>query len=250
MGQVRGLLRGISYSSGDSPAGVLTQLDRAVRGLALDTMATCLVARLEQDEDDVRAGTTRLRWANAGHPPPAVLDCDGRVHLLEQGPADLLLGVDPESPRADHVAVLRRGATVLLYTDGLVERRDRDIDTGTAALTEVLSTCAGLALDELCDRVLQRLILPDAEDDVAVLAVRLHPPLVARPVPARRRGRRRRPGRAAAPGGPAAAVRGGAAAGAAVDRPGAAGATRGALTHRRRGCGARSRPVAGASGAH
>jgi len=175
MGQVRGLLRGISYSSGDSPAGVLTQLDRAVRGLALDTMATCLVARLEQDEDDVRAGTTRLRWANAGHPPPAVLDCDGRVHLLEQGPADLLLGVDPESPRADHVAVLRRGATVLLYTDGLVERRDRDIDTGTAALTEVLSTCAGLALDELCDRVLQRLILPDAEDDVAVLAVRLHP---------------------------------------------------------------------------
>src|SRR5215212_12144110 len=47
MGQVRGLLRGISYSSGDSPAGVLAELDRAIQGLALDTMATCVVARLE-----------------------------------------------------------------------------------------------------------------------------------------------------------------------------------------------------------
>ena len=175
MGQVRGLLRGISYSSGDSPAGVLTQLDRAVHGLALDTMATCLVARLEQDEEDVRGGTTRLRWANAGHPPPAVLDRDGTVTLLADGVPDLLLGVAPDSGRTDHVAVLRRGATVLLYTDGLVERRDRDIDAGTAELVEVLRTCAGLPLDELCDRVLERLFLPDAEDDVAVLALRLHP---------------------------------------------------------------------------
>jgi serine phosphatase RsbU (regulator of sigma subunit) len=174
MGQVRGLLRGISYASGDSPAGVLAELDRAIQGLALDTMATCVVARLEHPEDEPTAGRTALRWANAGHPPPLVLGADGTVTLLSDGDADLLLGVDPESSRADHVAVLEPGATVLLYTDGLVERRDRDIDSGTAELVAALRACAGLPLAELCDGVLRRLILPDAEDDVALLAVRLH----------------------------------------------------------------------------
>jgi serine phosphatase RsbU (regulator of sigma subunit) len=95
------------------------------------------------------------------------------VTLLESVPADLLLGVDPLLPRTDHGTVLAPGSTVLLYTDGLVERRDRDIDEGTAALVAVVAECAGLALDELCDRVLERLFLPDAEDDVAVLAVRV-----------------------------------------------------------------------------
>ncbi|MGY1849103.1 MULTISPECIES: SpoIIE family protein phosphatase [unclassified Blastococcus] len=172
MGQVRGLLRGISYSSGGSPAEVLTELDRAVHGLALNTMATALVAQLEPEPGD-EAGRMRLRWANAGHPPPVLLASDGSVVLLDGKQADLLLGVAPETAREDHVAVLASGATVLLYTDGLVERRDRDIDEGTEQLLEVLGECEGLPLDELCDRVLERMFLPDAEDDVAVLAVRL-----------------------------------------------------------------------------
>ncbi|WP_347058937.1 SpoIIE family protein phosphatase [Blastococcus sp. HT6-30] len=174
MGQVRGLLRGISYSSGGSPAEVLSELDRAVQGLALDTMATALVAHLEPEPDD-EAGRMRLRWANAGHPPPALLASDGSVVLLDGKQADLLLGVAPETVREDHVAVLAPGSTVLLYTDGLVERRDRDIDSGTEQLLEVLGECAGLPLDQLCDRVLEQMFLPDAEDDVAVLAVRLVP---------------------------------------------------------------------------
>jgi PAS domain S-box-containing protein len=175
MGQVRGLLRGISYSSGAAPAEVLTELDRAVEGLSLDTMATALVARLEQVDGDGPAGRMRLRWASAGHPPPVLIDADGEVTVLDGKPADLLLGVSPECFREDHVELLGRGATVLLYTDGLVERRDRDIDTGTEELVAVLRECAGLPLEELCDRVLERLFLPDAEDDVAVLAVRLTP---------------------------------------------------------------------------
>jgi PAS domain S-box-containing protein len=172
MGQVRGLLRGISYSSGGTPAEVLTELDRAVEGLALDTMATALVARLERDGSD---GHTRLRWANAGHPPAVLIGADGEVSLLDGKPADLLLGVSPECFREDHVTDLDTGATLLLYTDGLVERRDRDIDAGTDALVAVLRGIAGLPLDELCDRLLEQLFLPDAQDDVAVLAVRLRP---------------------------------------------------------------------------
>jgi PAS domain S-box-containing protein len=169
MGQVRGLLRGISYASSRTPSAVLSELDRAIDGLALDTMATALVAELGPGPE----GGAVMRWASAGHPPPVLLTPDGRVTLLDAVPADLMLGVDPEQRRTDHGAVLVPGSTVLLYTDGLVERRDRDIDDGTAALIEVLAQCADLPLDELCDRVLQVLFLPDAEDDVAVLAVRL-----------------------------------------------------------------------------
>jgi PAS domain S-box-containing protein len=171
MGQMRGLLRGISYSSGGTPAEVLTELDRAVRGLSLDTMATALMARLEPD--GCPPGRVLMRWASAGHPPPVVLDDDGSVRLLDAVKADLLLGVAPDSARGDHVTELATGATVLLYTDGLVERRDRDIDEGTQELCAVLEECRGLPLAELCDRVLSTLFLPDAEDDVALLAVRL-----------------------------------------------------------------------------
>jgi len=175
MGQLRGLLRGISYSSGAAPAQVLTEVDRAVRGLGLDTMATAVVARLEQGDDDLRADRTVLRWSSAGHPPPVLLRPDGRVEVLDGDLPDLLLGVDPSAARQDRVAVLPAGSTVLLYTDGLVERRDRDLDAGTAELVAVLGEHAGLPLADLCDRVLERLFLPDAEDDVALLAVRLHP---------------------------------------------------------------------------
>jgi serine phosphatase RsbU (regulator of sigma subunit) len=180
MGQLRGLLRGISYSSGAPPAQVLTQLDRAVHGLGLDTMATALVARLEQEDADLRADVTRLRWSSAGHPPPVLLLPDGRVQVLDELP-DLLLGVDPSAGRRDRVAVLPAGSTVLLYTDGLVERRDRDLDAGTTELVAVLAEYAALPLADLCDRVLQRLFLPDAEDDVALLAVRLHSQARPRP---------------------------------------------------------------------
>jgi serine phosphatase RsbU (regulator of sigma subunit) len=164
---------------------VLSELDRAMQGLALDTMATALVARLEQDDVDLREGLTRFRWSSAGHPPPAVLTQDGDAYLLDDdSTVDLLLGVAPGRERSEHVAVLNRCDTVLLYTDGLIERRDRDVDAGTKELVAVLRECAGLSLDELCDRVLQRLFLSDAEDDVAMLAVRLFPQDEERPAEA------------------------------------------------------------------
>ncbi|MGY1742214.1 MULTISPECIES: SpoIIE family protein phosphatase [unclassified Blastococcus] len=171
MGQVRSLLRGISHSSGASPAQVLTRLDRALAGLAPEVMATALVARLEHPAD-LPEGQVLLRWSDAGHPPPLVVSPDGRVRLLDL-PGELLLGVDPTTPRTDRAEVLEAGSTVLLHTDGLVERRDRDLDTGTAQLVAVLEEAADLPLEQLCDRVLQRLFLPDAEDDVALLALRL-----------------------------------------------------------------------------
>jgi PAS domain S-box-containing protein len=169
MGQLRGLLRGISHAGGGTPAAVLGQLDRAADGLALGAMATAVVARLDPAGRD----GARLHWSSAGHPPPVVVDPDGGVRVLDGGPADLLLGVDPARARTDHAVDLPAGSTVLLHTDGLVERRDRDLEAGTQELLGVLRENARLPLTALCDRVLRELFLPDAEDDVALLAVRV-----------------------------------------------------------------------------
>ena len=175
MGQVRGLLRGIAFTTGAGPAEVLSRLDAALSGLLVTTTATAVVLRLEQTAAERAAGTTRLRWSSAGHPPPMVLHADGRVDLLEVDAPDLLLGYDPASRRQEAVVVVERGATVLLYTDGLVEQRAQSLDTGLGRLRALLSELGSRPLPELCDALLERLVPSRPEDDVALVAVRLHP---------------------------------------------------------------------------
>jgi PAS domain S-box-containing protein len=174
MGQVRGLLRGIAWHSGAGPAGVLSGLDAAIEGLLVATTATAVVARLDPGPRDGGPGT-RLRWSNAGHPPPLALLPDGTVRVLAGEEADLLLGIDPTTPRVESDVELPPGATVLLYTDGLVERRGQDLEDGISLLRTTLAGLTGLTLDELCNALLSRLLPDEAEDDVALLAVRLHP---------------------------------------------------------------------------
>ncbi|MGY1823397.1 SpoIIE family protein phosphatase [Geodermatophilus sp. SYSU D00079] len=168
MGQLRGLLRGIAHYSGAGPAEVLRGLDDAIANLYPSTLATAAIARVEGD------GTV-LRWASAGHPPPLVADPDGGVSVLSRGFGDLLLGVDPAADRREFVAPLRPGATVLLYTDGLVERRDRGVDAGVADLQRHLAELVGLPLDRLCDELLARMLAGVPQDDVALVALRLQP---------------------------------------------------------------------------
>ncbi|SDG45395.1 SpoIIE family protein phosphatase [Klenkia brasiliensis] len=175
MGQLRGLLRGIAYDSGLGPAEVLRRLDAAVAGLRMEAIASVLVARLEQTPTEFDEGVTRLVWSNAGHLPPVLLTEDGGTRLLgDGGRADLLLGVDPGAPRREHEAVLDRGSTVLLYTDGLVERRDQVFDEGIEALQRLLGGLAGRPVEQLADTLLADLLPERAEDDVALVAVRLH----------------------------------------------------------------------------
>ncbi|ABS02435.1 putative PAS/PAC sensor protein [Kineococcus radiotolerans SRS30216 = ATCC BAA-149] len=184
MSQVRSLLRGIAYATGAGPATVLSGLDAAVSGLAVATTATVVVARLEQDADERRRGVTRLRWANAGHPPPVLVGADGTVRPLAVLPPQLLLGIDPGTHRADAVVALEPGSTVLMFTDGLVERRDRGLEEGLEELQECVAGLAGLTLDELVDGVLARLVPPGHDDDVALVAFRLHPVDEPRPAEA------------------------------------------------------------------
>ena len=175
MGQLRGMLRGLGYREHVGPAGVLADLDAAVQGLAMGTLATAAILRVEQTAEEEAAGVTRLRWSNAGHPPPLVLHPDGRIEELAGERAELMLGVDPQARRSDAVVTVPRGTTVLLYTDGLVEGRDMSLDEGTARLKAALLELADRPLPELCDAVIERLRPEGSQDDVALVALRLHP---------------------------------------------------------------------------
>jgi len=187
MGQLRGLLRGIAATTGEGPAQVLTRLDGAMELLQVGTTATAVVARLEQTDGERERGITRLRWSNAGHPPPIVILPDGMVTVLSSSAgvdADLLLGIDPGTPRAESQVVLDRESTVLLYTDGLVERREQSLDEGLSKLRAILTELADRPLGELCDEVLARMLPARAADDVALAAVRLYRQDRPRPVEA------------------------------------------------------------------
>jgi PAS domain S-box-containing protein len=175
MGQLRGLLRGIAHYSGAGPAEVLRGLDEAIWDMHTDTLATAAVARLERADGEA-PGWARLRWANAGHPPPLVLDPEGGVTVLGEPIGDLMLGVDPAAERTEFVTTLRPGAVVLLYSDGLIERRGSTIDEGTARLVEHLQDLAHRPLDDLCDALLRRMLQGTPEDDVALVAVRIDHP--------------------------------------------------------------------------
>jgi PAS domain S-box-containing protein len=171
MGQWRGLLRALAYDD-DRPLGaLLTRAEHVARGLDVGAMATALVARV----DPAPPGAGRpLRWTSAGHPPPLLLAPDGGSTLLCTRP-DLVLGVDPDARRAEHAVVLPPGATLLLYTDGLVERRGADLDAGLAALRAAVADLGRAPLERLCDTVLARLVPGAGVDDVAIVAVRGRP---------------------------------------------------------------------------
>ncbi|WP_425586644.1 SpoIIE family protein phosphatase [Streptomyces rameus] len=152
------------------PQEVLHHLDEQAQRLGTDRMATCLYAVY----DPV---THRITIANAGHPPPVLLHLGGRAEVLRVPPGAPIGvgGVDFEAVELDAPA----GATLLLYTDGLVESRLRDVWTGIEQLREKLAATAQLTgpdhpppLEALCDEVLDMLGPGDRDDDIALLAAR------------------------------------------------------------------------------
>ena len=173
MGQLRGLLRGIATYSDAGPAEVLRGLDTSMRLLQLSTLATAVVARLEQTAEEHDRGVTRLVWSNAGHPPPLVIHPDGTQAVLAGWRGELLLGVDEHTRRTEQTITLDRDSTVLLYSDGLVERRDSTLDGGLERLQRAVAELGDVTLDELCDGLVDRLVDGHPDDDVALVAVRL-----------------------------------------------------------------------------
>jgi GAF domain-containing protein len=186
MSQVRTLLRGIAVTTGGSPAEVVSSLDGALASLGVEAMATAVVVRLEQTPEELAAGVTRVRWTNAGHLPPVLVEPDGTVRELRGAGPEMVLGVLPDTPRTDAVVTVPRGSTLLLYTDGLVERRGEhlqdSIDRLVPLVAELLpeaqaraATGDGVAVDVvlLADELLARSLPGAPQDDVALLIVHL-----------------------------------------------------------------------------
>ncbi|MGA5191972.1 SpoIIE family protein phosphatase [Streptomyces exfoliatus] len=152
------------------PQEVLHHLDEQAQRLGENRMATCMYAVYDPVSH-------RITIANAGHPPPILLHLGGRAEVLRVPPGAPIGvgGVDFEAVELDAPA----GATLLLYTDGLVESRLRDVWTGIEQLRERLAATAQLTgpdhsppLEALCDDVLDMLGPGDRDDDIALLAAR------------------------------------------------------------------------------
>ncbi len=170
MGQLRNLLRGMAYDSDDSPAVLLSRLDAAMSGLRIGTLATAVLGRVEQ-HGAAEQRAWRLRYSNAGHPPPLLRRPDGTVTVLDGRP-ELLLGLDPHARRSERAVELLPGSTLLFYSDGLVERRTADLDQGIARLADALARHGDLDPDDLCDRLLTEVGRDTGDDDIALLALR------------------------------------------------------------------------------
>jgi serine phosphatase RsbU (regulator of sigma subunit)/anti-sigma regulatory factor (Ser/Thr protein kinase) len=150
-----------------APQEVLYHLDEQAQRLGQDRMATCVYAVYDPIAH-------RLVVANAGHPPPVLLHADGLAEVLRVPPgAPIGVGGVPfEAVELPAPA----GATLLLYTDGLVESRSRDVWGGIELLRERLHDAATVVspppLEPLCDEVLEILGPGDRDDDIALLAAR------------------------------------------------------------------------------
>ena len=166
MAQIRNMLRALLYDQPAAPGSVLATVDRTLLAINENPVTTACVACIEPSGDG-----WRLRWSSAGHPPPLLLTAVGTAEYLDTEPG-LPLGVDPGLPRFDTTRSLPEGATVIFFTDGLVERPDQSIDVGLASLTATAARSAHLPLDELC-RTLADQHPGDGHDDIAILALRM-----------------------------------------------------------------------------
>jgi serine phosphatase RsbU (regulator of sigma subunit) len=171
MGQLRGIIRTIANTISGTPAETLTRTDSTAQTLQVHTLATAIVAQIEREASDQTDGRIAL-WSNAGHPPPILISQAGLVRTLPTRP-DPLLGVHLGVERSDHAVDLHPGDTLLLYTDGLIERPDQDISTGLDRLTESVAGGHRVTLNELADAILDG--HDGRQDDIALLLIRIKP---------------------------------------------------------------------------
>jgi hypothetical protein len=163
MGRLRSIVQAVACDTAASPAEVLRRVDKLNADLQVAELATVVYGHVEGN------GPTRLfRWSSAGHPPPLLVGSGG-VQVLEDG-MGLVLGVETSAGRPEGTAAMEPGATVILYTDGLVESPSQGLEEGTAILVESAARYGHLGLEEFCDRLLEE---APGGDDVALLALRV-----------------------------------------------------------------------------
>jgi serine phosphatase RsbU (regulator of sigma subunit) len=163
MGQLRNAFRAYAYEHA-SPAAVMSRLQRHIVN---DEMATAICIAVDPY-------TREVAYASAGHPPPLLRDdTTGAITQLARAQSPLL-GPVSTKPVADAWLELPRRATLVGYTDGMVERRDEVIDAGIDRLATALSAAgAELSAAELADRLIRDVAeVTAADDDIALLVLR------------------------------------------------------------------------------
>lgn len=163
MGQLRSALRALAGQHRE-PHALMDALRWSWDLLGFSRMATCLIGRLDPDDGSVVA-------CSAGHPPPVLIGPAGDVHLVEVATSPPLGA--PSGPSRETRLTIGGGRTLFLYTDGLVETPDLNIDRGLDNLLDLLRSAHGLDLDEMCDKVLANRPAAGSPDDIAMLALRL-----------------------------------------------------------------------------
>ncbi|MER7759654.1 PP2C family protein-serine/threonine phosphatase [Streptomyces sp. NPDC097619] len=164
MAQQRHGLAGLAHAPGTHAGQLTTWLNELVCGDPAAQTATGVIGHIDRER--------RFRWASAGHPAPLLLRAGGAAKLDadHRGP---LFGVLPGHEYATATVALEPGDLLVLYTDGLVERRGEDIVEGIDGLRRVLEGCAGLGAQEAMDRIVAAFTPEDNEDDTCLVAVRL-----------------------------------------------------------------------------
>ena len=163
MGQLRSALRAYALD-GASPASALERLNRFLLSLAWESMATALVLVLEP-------ATGTVTYANAGHPPPLVLGADGEPRSLKES-LSVPLGALDVPGYTEATAQLEPGASLVLYTDGLVEQRDQLIDAGIERLERALVASGGSGPEASCEGIIRDTIGEGGSaDDVTLVVV-------------------------------------------------------------------------------
>lgn len=172
MARLQNALRAYALE-GLRPSLVLERMNGFAREVSGGSMATLLYGDLDPDEG-------RLTLAAAGHPPPLVISPGGASGYAE-GPPGTPLGVVPFPTFEESMVPLEEGTTVLMYTDGLVERPDASLDDGLAWLQGFAEGLLGAEPEELCAAILgERFRDTPPRDDVALLIARLDPVAVER----------------------------------------------------------------------
>ncbi|MFF5970748.1 PP2C family protein-serine/threonine phosphatase [Streptomyces sp. NPDC012769] len=177
MGQLRTALRAYAVED-NSPADILTKLHHMLRHLQPELYATAIVARF-------RPGERQVVWASAGHPPAVVRGADGTVRTLDAKPG-VMLGIPIPCTYTDHVDDLTPGSSLVLYTDGLVERRRQGIDPGIERLVQALGTLSTPELEQDPDAAADALLKPllhdsEHDDDVCLLLCHVMTPTEREP---------------------------------------------------------------------
>ncbi|HTJ74021.1 MAG TPA: SpoIIE family protein phosphatase [Acidimicrobiales bacterium] len=172
MGQLRTALRIYAWEEHGAPGSALARVDRLVDGLGLG-YATCILGVLD-------LGASSFRWSNAGHPPPLLLR-GGRASFLGEGNG-VMLGATGGRRVVEAAAALEEGDVLVLYTDGLVERRGESLQEGFDRLAAAAEDAATEDAEVLCESLLEALVPASAGrgDDVAILVARIRP-TVGRP---------------------------------------------------------------------